>query len=485
MPGFGSGGFGSGPFGRFDWSKQVLFHDLPPEDRRLDASEQNGRLEKWMNAVRPLFDEMRQRADDFTSLRNPLRSSTRRTRRLAVTITGATVASDQTTYVYFDAPDPSDPFSPLEDASIGWTLIDADGVEFEVNSVHKVDSAGPMVEVTGTTPPAMGDAELVKPGMLSLLGADYDVSVDQHESNSFQRSTVRDAYQWYAAKGSQFGYDVVGKMSGYRTTASRMWHVDPVPATLPASNVFEIPLGSGNWYTDIAPERILFDDVSADVMPTDLMCSDLYLSGTAGDAIATPVLGLSVVISTDLGDGLWRVLIDGPLEEIGNPEKWSVEFSGMPGQTFWLEETPEYSGPGALWYVKVLAGSSPTFGAQASFEYHCRETPMCGYCAASVLKIDIVPTEVLTDPTISLEDAIPRILRKLGLAVPIHVRITDFVHRVTAGAEIGISASVGSISAAVTAVAGVGYYYDATPADVITVDPAHMAVTGITIFTIP
>jgi len=110
---------------------------------------------------------------------------------------------------------------------------------------------------------------------------------------------------------------------------------------------------------------------------------------------------------------------------------------------------------------------------------------MCGYCAASVLKIDIVPTEVLTDPTISLEDAIPRILRKLGLAVPIHVRITDFVHRVTAGAEIGISASVGSISAAVTAVAGVGYYYDATPADVITVDPAHMAVTGITIFTIP
>lgn len=150
MPGFGFGPFGVGPFGEFPWSKQVLFRDLPEIDRRIDAQSANHPLETTMAAFQLPFDELLRFARNFGDLRDALTVRTLFTNRLDVNLLRAVPSGDgRTIEVLLEKTDPSDPFEPLFDTSIGWILESNDGREFVVNAVHKLRLEGPTIELQG------------------------------------------------------------------------------------------------------------------------------------------------------------------------------------------------------------------------------------------------------------------------------------------------------------------------------------------------
>ena len=496
MPGFGGGSFGYGPFGRHDWAKHVLFNDLPYPDRQLDAVT-GRRLEKFADSIKPSFDFLLKKTMNFGDLRDADRVRTQFNENIAVEIVSS-VAAGRVIEVTLLNTDPLDPFDPLGGSGVGWILEDASGREYRVNAVHKTQPH--VVEVTGVTElPTNGAATLRPPALIDLLGADYGIEVDRHEPEAFQRSSVRNAVQWFDLKGSAKSYDILGKIAGYRVSALGLWSLEGTFDAIPSTHVFELPAGSGLFYTDMSPLRPLYDDVAADVVPADVMCWETSGSDgtwdteppggvpdgtTLGEAIGWSMNSTPISSLTSLGGGRWRVEV-GPgadLSPIAGLGRWHVVPAGTPAAKWYLETLPIETSSG-VWEFEVLAGSSPVFGATVDLEYDCMAVMNCGFCRASLIRIEVTPVEVLTDPNALLEGVLTRLVRKILQVVPIHVRITDIVHIVNASIPLNLSLSVSS-ETSMFAYGSLGYYYDIVPADELPADPDHMVVSG-TVFTIP
>ena len=503
MGGFGHWPFGGGPFGSFDWAKQVLFRDMPEIDLRLDSENPDRPLETWADSCKPLFDELLTFAREFETLRDPDYVRTQFEDRVAVTLLSAAVEeSGRTVRVIVDDPDPNDPFNPLGRTSVGWILTDANGREFIVNQVHKLSNAiiikGNILPVTGASP--TGDAILQPPPLIGLFGKDFDVTLDHHDPEVFQRSMVRNAWQLYSMKGAQKAYDVVGKMAGYEVVALPLWRVDPVPSSIPSSHVFEMPVGSGMYYTDYPPARPLFDSVAADVVPLDMFCweePDWTTDGitpppgplpdgtSVQEALGSYTQGLSITATTNLGGGLWRITVNGgaDLWPIAGFGQWYATFTdvGADAGQFWLESNPVDLGGGS-WTFEVMAGTAPTFGTTVDLDYGCQEETTCDYCKASLIRIEVRPTEILNEPAALLDGILERLRDRILAIVPINVRIADIVHIVgPVSALVGVAGQhlivTGDQQRALFAYAPVGYYFDHHAADVLALDPAHMVVT--------
>jgi len=500
--GFGSGFFGDGPFGAFDWAKQVLFYDLPSVDRQADREDGGGTLENWADSQAGLFRDLLESAIGLETLRDPDDVRTQYQENISVRLTSAVVEEDGLTVrVEVEDTDPSDPFVPLGDTSVGWILTDSDGREFIVTDIHKLSDAfiikGNILPNTGASP--VGDATLRPPSIIEYLGNDYGVEIDQHDPESFQRAIVRNAWQLYAAKGAQRGYEIVGKMAGYDVVAVPLWRLcgdsfDP----LAPNQIFEIPENSGNYYTNQPPTRPSFDDVSLDAVPLDMMCWDTpnwttdaieppagpLPDGTSvSDAINSYTQGLTISSTTDLGGGRWRIEVNGSADlwSIARHGRWYANFPSGDSGDFWLETTPVDGG--ASWTFEILAGTAPTFGATVNLSYDCPEQSLCCYCRASTIRVEITPDEILNEPTARLDGALERVRDRILKVVPIHVRVADLVHIVgpvelavgVAGQHLIMTASQ---QRALFAYMPVGYYFDMVPADELTLDPAHLHIDG-------
>jgi len=496
--GFGSGPFGSGPFGRYDWARKMLWLDIPEQpDRALDAKDPLHPLEGFQESVMPLFEEMLGFAIDYEHLRDPDDVRTKFQDVITgLTITSATVeTTGRTTRVEFNDPDPNDPLVPLERTSIGWILTDSNGDEFTVNTVHKLSTA---VIIKGNVLPATGAATLRPQALIGELGADYGIIVDQHDPEQFQRSSVRNAWQWLAVKGAELGYDIVAKIAGYRVTALPLYRISAGwEASLSPSHVYEVPIGSGIWFTDLDPLRPRFDAVAADVVPLDAFCWEDRGDGvTYGEQIGEATQGVTIASTTDLGDGLWRIEVSGAdLSAIAAAgaisetqfATWYATFpSGDSGQ-FWLEDTPVDLGGGSYTF-DVQAGTTPTFGSTVNIDYACTISLSCDFCRASAIRFEIRPEEILTDPEALFAGALERMVRKLLEAVPIHVRVVEIAHIVEVDLDVGVVGShlilTGVQQKALFSYLPVGYYFDMVPADELPLDPNHLVLPG-TQYTIP
>jgi len=576
MPGFGYGPFGHGPFGQYDWSKQVLFRDLPAVDRRLDITVGGGRLELFTDALGPTFDELLRFVRRFGDLRDPDRVRTQFQGRIEVnvldSVTGPTGRTIDSRLEDLDA----DPFSPLGQASIGWILKDAAGREYTVNAVHKLRDIGPTVELVGSaelptsavqagdaltgsakfvagsvsvvgtgtlflgevvpgdyvapradgrasrvlsvtsnlalvlegpyqgattslavpsvvTQADRGAAVLRPPALIQLLGEDFGLEVDTHEPESAQRSSVHDIVQWLSLKGAQKSYDIIAKIAGYRAVAYALWRLDTVPSAIPLNELFEIPPGSGKFYTTIDPLRPRFDEIAADTVPLDLFCWETPDWTTDGitpppgplpdgtsveDAIGSQTQAMPVISATDLTGGRWRVRV-GPadMDTVTAIGFWHAEFPAIPGVRHFLETLPVEVLPGE-WEFEILAGDAPSFGATVNVGYQCRIAASCDYCRASVIRVEVVPVEVLSDPDALLDGVLERLAAKILGVIPAHVRVTEVVH-IVGPVQVTIGVSVqASVSKAVTAVASIGFYYDLIPGDELPIDPSHLVVSG-------
>jgi hypothetical protein len=456
MPGgFGYGGFGGGPFGAYDLAEEVLWDDIPEQPDRVydaDPAGGNGALRGFqassMGVLRIILDKLR----DVSQLRDPETISTRFQDNISVEILGSAVeVVGKSIRVIVDGPGAAvDPFDPLGRVSCGWTLTDRLGREFIVDQVHKLTLS--LIVVGNSLPataavPGVPDAVLRAPALIEHLGNDYGVDTDDNDPEAYQRASVRDTWQWCRRKGTDDGYRIIGDIFGHEVTVERLWYVGAVPSgSILAANLYEYPVGSGLYYTTLAPTRPLFDEIAADVIPTDLFCWEEPLWTTEGivpppgplpdgtpvsEAIGSTMQGMVVVssVETPPGSGIWRIRVTGDLVPVAsaglNSPHWYATFpSGLAGN-FWLEATPVDIGGGDWTFDVVSLAGDPVGvipGATANIDYWCEPQPDCDYCAASALKITIVPADVLTETGVIWEQMIARILAKVTRAIPIHVR---------------------------------------------------------------
>jgi len=488
----------------------VLFYDLPEiPDRSFDDPDNggDGSLEKWSDSIKPLFQELLTFASDFEQLRDPDSIRTQFQDNINVRLVSAAVEeSGRTVRVGVFDPDANDPLNPLGRTSVGWILTDSDGREFTVTRVHKLSNAviikGNILPVTGASP--AGDAILRPPSLIEFLGNDYGIEIDRHDPEVFQRAAVRNAWQWYSLKGAERAYEVIGLIAGYWVTALPLWRICQGYEALPSTRVYELPVGSGKYYTDIPPTRPNFDEIACDVIPLDYFCweqPDWTTEGitpppgplpdgtSVSEAIGSYTQGLTIVGTTDLGGGLWEVEVNGgaDLWPIVSPDQWYATFpSGDAGQ-YWLESLPVDLG--GSWSFTVVAGTAPTFGATVNIDYECQEVTSCCYCKASAIRVEVVPGEILNEPTARLDGALERLRDRILAVVPVHVRITDIVHIVgPTNLNVGVAGQHlilnGIQQRSLFSYLPLGYYFDIVPADELEVDPSHLALSG-TQYTVP
>lgn len=506
MPGFGSGSFGSGPFGAYDWAWRVLYRDWPYIDRRLDE-EGDGALQRWAESTIPLFSELLTFGRDFEQLRDPDGIRTQYQDNLSITIaSSAEEVANRTVRVEVVDPDPSDPLVPLGRTSVGWILIDADGQEFVVNEVHKLSAA---FTIKGNILPAAGAATLRPPALIGFLGEDYGLTIDQHDAEVFQRRFAKSAFQWLSLKGTQRAYRIIGLVAGYDVTASQLWSISAAAAgAFPSGNVFEVPVGSGIWFTDLAQTLPLFDEVAADIVPTDAWCWDDAGSGqTYGESIGADLQTMTVTgTSYNATTGRWTVTFDenvaGDMAAIASAgfvtdieaSGWYATFPAGDSGSYPLEADPVAIG-GLSYSIEVVGLAGLTVGATVSIDYDCPIVPTCNYCPSSAIRVTMTPDEVLNEPETLLDNALERMVRKIQLVVPIHVRLTQLTHLigpVTAAVQVDVSPGPGHIysdvlyqQAQIFAYGSVGYHYDIVEADVIETDPPHIAIEDVTQYTVP
>jgi hypothetical protein len=214
------------------------------------------------------------------------------------------------------------------------------------------------------------------------------------------------------------------------------------------------------------------------------------LDGTlVSEAIGSYTQSLTIVGTTDLGNGLWGIEVNGgaDLWPIVSPEQWYATFPGGDSGQFWLESIPvDLAGS---WSFTVMAGTAPAFGATVNIDYECQEVDSCCYCKASAVRIEVTPGEILNEPTARLDGALERLRDRILAVVPVHVRITDIVHIVgPVNLNVGVVGQHLTIDAvqqrSLFAYMPVGYFFDIVPADELELDPSHLVMSG-TQYTVP
>lgn len=232
-----------------------------------------------------------------------------------------------------------------------------------------------------------------------------------------------------------------------------------------------------SWYGDFA--GMPGEKVYIETLPEEqftLLTGDLTF--TNGSATVT---GVGTAFTAELVPGQIITLSNG-----GAFDRQRVEVLSITDD-FNLDLTAPYAdstaaGPAAIageWEFEVLAVAGATFGASVSIGYECRiQQPGCGYCRASVIRIEIIPVEVLTEPDSLLDLALPRLVSKVNQVVPAHVRVADAVQIVGPAQALMDIQVQGSVSSSVVAFASAGFYFDIVPADELPLDQDHYIATG-------
>lgn len=166
--------------------------------------------------------------------------------------------------------------APAGDLS-GVSSIDYDTGDITIlnDSEEPIDSWSVRVTYTIEDSDPDEDAQIRAQNILTFLGKDYGLDVDVNDPDHLQRSYVYHSHALWDDKGTADGYANFGKMAGYRISVVALNKISETWLdTIPGESLFEIPEGSGNFFTDIDPNRQLFDEVKADVTPLDLLCTE-------------------------------------------------------------------------------------------------------------------------------------------------------------------------------------------------------------------
>ena len=168
-------------------------------------------------------------------------------------------------------------FEPGGDLGVGSTLDPVTGiVVLQTQGGAIVDADTIRIDYTSDLFPANPeDAEVRSQNLLAFLAADYAIALERSDPDSLQRSWVNSAFNLWDLKGTDDGYQFLAKIAGFTVSVDALYRVaESYSATLPVTNIYELPGGSGKFYTDLDPHRPRLDDLPLDELPLDVFCAE-------------------------------------------------------------------------------------------------------------------------------------------------------------------------------------------------------------------
>jgi len=168
-------------------------------------------------------------------------------------------------------------FEPGGDLGVGSTINSTTG-EIILQTKGGVVVDADTIRIDYTTdlfPVNPEDAEIRSQNLLAFLAADYAIALERSDPDNLQRSWVNSAFNLWDLKGTDDGYQFLAKIAGFTVSVDGLYRVaDGFSLTLPTPNVFELPGGSGNFYSNLDPFRPRLDDLPLDDLPLDVFCAE-------------------------------------------------------------------------------------------------------------------------------------------------------------------------------------------------------------------
>lgn len=300
MPGFGDESFGDYKFGEFNWPRRVIYDSLPNRHRELDAKEGYPQRD-FLEAFEEELDDTRFKIRKILDQRDPNKAIASDS-AFTVDIDGSSVVEDAFwgTTVLVEVSSGED----ITSVGPGWyctvtSSVDADDIRtyrvLRVRTRNEPDTRNEIL-LRGVPQVLLNTQIVLRPqSLLKNLGADFNVIVDNEEPIQFQRSAVANAVALRSIKSNAQSYSIRGDMAGFVVTALGLWRLDPFPTDLgiPSDTVYELPTGSGKFYTTVSPTFIKFDHIPGDIEFTDpdvgvisLLDNDLFFQDNSGDGVS-------------------------------------------------------------------------------------------------------------------------------------------------------------------------------------------------------
>lgn len=417
--GFGADSFGRAPFGEAWWTKRLLWEYLPDRVKLADVS---GDLEAFQDTVGDALARVRRLARHMPDLRDARTLRTRHNERVALTgvtysFTSAEDSADGLAYVTATVSDGR----ILLLANTSWSVDDG-ATSYSIREFRKTDDE---FDFYADAVPSSSSIEVYPPSLLGHLGFDFGVTVDGHEPEVNQRSSVYDHHKLLDLKGTADGIRLRAKMAGFAATIQSLYRTEKDwTSTLGADRVWEIPDGSGKFYTDIPPYAPMYDAIPADVIPLDQFnnCdvtesagTITTVTGTAGAWVVTFSTSISMVVSEH-----WYFTLDS-------------DVSSEPTRFYTTNQNP---GAGT---VTVYSQTQPSTGA-VTWKLYCRTQTSCGYCKSYKIRIELeIEDPALMASPRALEGAFRRMQAKVAKMLPAHVEVSQYVYTTSHEASAEVS----------------------------------------------
>lgn len=434
MAGFGDFPFGSGPFGNVPWAEMLVSGNVPPAVRAEDAGELAGLLQAFEEELTGLRGFL----DAYKDQRDPYRVRSESTVVEVVPI----VSSEVITHEYYGQCVQLIALggAQIENVGSGW-FVRREQVSYEVLEVNSRDLPNMVLLRSDSAPVVSGpstDFSFFQESLVELLGADYGVEVDRLDDEFYQRSQIANIVRWLEIKSTARSYEIKADISGFDANVEGLFRIDEtVSQLLPADDVFELPAGSGQFYTTVEPRALLFDEVVADVVALDQYC----YPGSAGETFAEDIGDFTVSLVEALTDeeaagyGLsqgWRMtgtMASADRDKLADMGSVNVSFVEQATSDEFISEV-EVSWDGATLVVVVGTVSGPPTGLYR-VRYQCPVVESCSWCRSYKLRVDITPLQRLIDTvgnrggTISL--AATRLVGKFEQVLPVHVESAEYL----------------------------------------------------------
>lgn len=540
--GFGFGPFGEYLFGETNWARRVTYDSLPLRIRGEDER-QGFVLRDFLESYEKTLEEVRFKVRNIVNQRDPMRAIAS-SLKYDVVIDSSEVIEDpfwgRIVRAVVSNVGPAPDFQVPQDISalgIGWTakiknsgaavdpLLESDVRTYKIVRIRSRNEpvsrnelllAGPAVQLTNT------EITFRNPSLLKFLAEDFDVLVDEEEPEEFQRSAVANAARLASIKTNKTSYSIRGRMAGFTVEAKGLYRIPSsfVPL-LPGADVFEIPAGSGKYYTTLLARFILFDQVSADVqfddstlgkisiLDHDIKVPDSSPDGVSpGQAFASNILagyhdgftaGMAVPRSDERVVWISSTAMDpiadaAILASIGLSAAYRTVISMTPRQRDLFQVVVEqgiftlvddvtgigYPVEGEESYASgpqewtIYTGNALVAG-NYKLDYCSELTTNCDWCRSNVMVLEIQSTPELIaafggNGALELA-AYRRLLEKLLRIIPVHVRFGGAVKKISiaipgAGPGVGLIQNISIfIAEMIGAIVPFQAYYDLIAAD--------------------
>lgn len=322
--GFGFQYFGDHPFGGADWAEEVSWKILTSEDRDADSKlpvVPSVPLRKFINALKPQFQEIKDKFDQFTTLwdanRVPLKQLKNLGYNFNIILETLKETTDQEILTNvsgtIDLSDlvvappaqivPGSFVIKVVVASTGRTYRVVDDGEGNLFERVALPAGGTIDYVTGSLTGVTSQLENGSSVLVSYLASSKD--------EQLQRSEVLNAIQFFLNKGVDRGYAIAAAFSGLMIVVTPLWAETCAPSSELQENgptVFtprfdfvpadKIPLDSSyTGFFDIWPKRLEWED------PCRSNWLDVYVfagSGSASDTIYDNYSATAEAVISDL-----------------------------------------------------------------------------------------------------------------------------------------------------------------------------------------